>query len=83
MPEIASRKHIEKIDIILSEVLKESGIDLKEIDVVGVTEGPGLIGSLLVGVNFAKGICYSFKKPLYGIQHVEGHILSVLFDDVA
>ena len=81
VPEIASRKHIEKIEIIFKEVLKKSNVEFKDIDIVGVTEGPGLIGSLLVGVNFAKGLCYSYKKTLYGIHHIEGHILSVMFDN--
>ncbi len=81
VPEIASRKHIEKIEIIFKEVLNKSNMEFKDIDIVGVTEGPGLVGSLLVGVNFAKGLCYSLKKTLYGIHHIEGHILSVMFDN--
>ncbi|MBP2033171.1 N6-L-threonylcarbamoyladenine synthase [Clostridium algifaecis] len=74
VPEIASRKHIEAISVVVDEALKEANIDLKEIDAVGVTYGPGLVGALLVGLQYAKGLAYAIKKPLIGVNHIEGHI---------
>ncbi len=81
VPEIASRKHIEKIGYIFEEAVATSQINIEDIDTVAVTKGPGLVGSLLVGVNFAKGIAFALKKPLYEINHIEGHILSVLLEN--
>ncbi|TZE82532.1 tRNA (adenosine(37)-N6)-threonylcarbamoyltransferase complex transferase subunit TsaD [Calorimonas adulescens] len=74
VPEIASRRHIEVIDYLLDEALEEAGISLEDIDVVGVTAGPGLIGSLLVGVSYAKGLAFALGKPLVGVNHIAGHI---------
>ncbi len=74
VPEIASRKHIEKINQVIEEALKEADITLDEIDAIGVTYGPGLVGALLVGVAEAKAIAYAKKKPLIGVHHIEGHI---------
>lgn len=74
VPEIASRKHIEKIDQVIEEALVEAGVTLEDIDVIGVTYGPGLVGALLVGVAEAKAISYAAKKPLVGIHHIEGHV---------
>lgn len=74
VPEIASRKHIENIDGVVNEALKEAGIKLEYVDAVAVTYGPGLVGALLVGLAFAKGIAFSAKKPLIGVHHIEGHI---------
>lgn len=74
VPEIASRKHIEAISVVVDEALKEANVDLKEIDAVGVTYGPGLVGALLVGLQYAKGLAYAIKKPLVGVNHIEGHI---------
>ncbi len=74
VPEIASRKHIEKINQVVEEALKEAGTTLEEIDAVAVTYGPGLVGALLVGVAEAKAIAYAAQKPLIGIHHIEGHI---------
>lgn len=74
VPEIASRKHIEKINQVIDEALKEADITLDEIDAIGVTYGPGLVGALLVGVAEAKAIAYAKKKPLVGVHHIEGHI---------
>jgi N6-L-threonylcarbamoyladenine synthase len=81
VPEIASRKHIEKITLVFEEAMEESQVDLKNVDMVAVTTGPGLVGSLLVGVNFAKGIAYALKKPLLPVNHIEGHILAVLLEN--
>ncbi len=81
VPEIASRKHIEKIDRIFFEAFKKAEISPNDIDIISVTQGPGLVGSLLIGLNFAKAIAYFLKKPLYPVHHIEGHILSVLFEN--
>ncbi len=74
VPEIASRKHIEKINQVIEEALKEAEMTLDDIDAVGVTYGPGLVGALLVGVAEAKAIAYARKLPLVGVHHIEGHI---------
>ena len=74
VPEIASRKHIEKINQVIEAALSEAGVTLEEIDAIGVTYGPGLVGALLVGVAEAKAIAYAAKKPLIGVHHIEGHI---------
>lgn len=74
VPEIASRKHIEKINEVIEEALKEAGVTLADIDAIGVTYGPGLVGALLVGVAEAKAIAYARKLPLIGVHHIEGHI---------
>ena len=81
VPEIASRKHIEKIKILCEQAFNHSNIDINEIDIISVTQGPGLIGSLLVGVNFAKAIAYALGKKLYFVNHIEGHILSVFIEN--
>lgn len=74
VPEIASRKHMEKINQVIEEALAEAKVALDDIDAVAVTYGPGLVGALLVGVAEAKAICYAKKKPLVGVHHIEGHI---------
>lgn len=74
VPEIASRKHIEKINQVIEEALNEAGVTLEDIDAVGVTYGPGLVGALLVGVAEAKAIAFAANKPLVGVHHIEGHI---------
>lgn len=74
VPEIASRKHIEKINQVIEEALATAGMKLEEMDAVGVTYGPGLVGALLVGVAEAKAISYAKKLPLVGVHHIEGHI---------
>ena len=74
VPEIASRKHIEKINQVVEAALKEADVTLDEIDAIGVTYGPGLVGALLVGVAEAKAIAYAKKKPLVGVHHIEGHV---------
>ena len=74
VPEIASRKHIEKINQVITQALEDADTTLEEIDVIGVTYGPGLVGALLVGVAEAKAIAYAAKKPLVGVHHIEGHI---------
>ena len=74
VPEIASRKHIEKINQVIEEALCEADCSLDDIDAIGVTYGPGLVGALLVGVAEAKAIAYARNLPLIGVHHIEGHI---------
>jgi len=74
VPEIASRKHVEKINGCIRAALSEAGVTLEDIDVVAVTYGPGLVGALLVGVSAAKAISFAQNKPLIGVHHIEGHI---------
>lgn len=74
VPEIASRKHIEKINQVIEEALSQAGVTLEEITAIGVTYGPGLVGALLVGVAEAKAIAYAVGKPLVGVHHIEGHV---------
>jgi N6-L-threonylcarbamoyladenine synthase len=74
VPEVASRAHIKAIVPIVRKSLADSHTDLQEIDGVAVTAGPGLIGSIIVGVAFAKSLCFSCRKPLLGIDHIESHI---------
>lgn len=74
VPEIASRKHIEKINQVIEEALSEANVTLDDIDAIGVTYGPGLVGALLVGVAEAKAIAYAKQIPLVGVHHIEGHI---------
>ena len=74
VPEIASRKHIEKINQVIEEALSAAGVTLADIDAIGVTYGPGLVGALLVGVAEAKAISFASGIPLVGVHHIEGHI---------
>lgn len=74
VPEIASRKHIEKINQVIQEALEQAEVTLDDLDAIGVTYGPGLVGALLVGVAEAKAISYAKKIPLVGVHHIEGHI---------
>lgn len=74
VPEVASRMHIEAVSGVVEEALLEANVTLDKIDAIGVTYGPGLVGALLVGLQFAKGLAFSSKKPLVGVNHIEGHI---------
>ncbi len=74
VPEIASRKHIEAISPVIKEAMDRAGLAFKNIDVVSTTFGPGLPGSLIVGLSAAKAISFALKKPLIGVNHLEGHI---------
>ena len=74
VPEIASRKHIEKINQVIEEALQSAHVTLDDLDAIGVTYGPGLVGALLVGVAEAKAISYAKHLPLVGVHHIEGHI---------
>ena len=74
VPEIASRCHVEVINQVVKEAIKKANMQLEDIDVVSCTYGPGLVGALLVGVSYAKGLAYALQKPLVGVNHIEGHI---------
>ncbi|MBP5250593.1 MAG: tRNA (adenosine(37)-N6)-threonylcarbamoyltransferase complex transferase subunit TsaD, partial [Lachnospiraceae bacterium] len=74
VPEIASRKHIEKINIVIEKALSDAGMELRECDAIAVTYGPGLVGALLVGVAEAKAMAYAAGLPLVGVHHIEGHV---------
>jgi N6-L-threonylcarbamoyladenine synthase len=83
VPEIASREHLEKIDPIVTEALGTAGVGLAEIDAIAVTQGPGLVGSLLVGVCYAKALALSLDIPFVGVNHIEGHFFSVTLENPA
>ena len=74
VPEIASRHHVEQITIVLEEAIQQAGISFKDLDAIAVTEGPGLVGALLIGVNAAKAIAFAHNLPLVGVHHIAGHI---------
>ncbi|MFC4401786.1 tRNA (adenosine(37)-N6)-threonylcarbamoyltransferase complex transferase subunit TsaD [Gracilibacillus xinjiangensis] len=74
VPEIASRHHVEQVTLVLEETFAKAGLTMDDIDAVTVTEGPGLVGALLVGVNAAKALAFSHNKPLIGVHHIAGHI---------
>lgn len=76
-PEVASRRHVEVIHTVVGQALEEAHMGLDDLDCIAVTRGPGLVGSLLVGVNMAKGLALARHKPLLGINHIEGHIYSL------
>lgn len=78
VPELAARRHIEIIGHIVDRALDEAGLTLEEIDAYAVANGPGLVGALLVGVNYAKSLAYAKKKPLVGVHHIEGHVCANL-----
>lgn len=81
VPEIASRKHIENISTVVDEAIRESKLSIDEIDAIAVTYGPGLVGALLIGVNYAKSLAYAWNKPLIGVNHIEGHISANYIED--
>lgn len=81
VPEVASRKHVENINDVVAEALAEAKVTSEQIDAIAVTYGPGLVGALLVGVNFAKGLSYAWNKPLIGVNHIEGHICANFIED--
>ena len=74
MPEVAARAHLRWIVPVLDEALADAGVGLDDVDGVAVTYGPGLAGSLLVGINFAKALAWVHDKPLVGVNHLEGHL---------
>jgi N6-L-threonylcarbamoyladenine synthase len=74
VPEIASRKHVESITRIMEEAVREAGVELRDLSAIAVTQGPGLVGSLLVGIVAAKALAYALELPLIGVHHIAGHI---------
>src|SRR5258706_4432305 len=82
-PEVASRMHVEAITPVVQQALANADISAADLDALAVTQGPGLAGSLLVGVNFAKGLALGWNKPLIGINHIEGHIYSLWLSENA
>ncbi len=81
VPEIASRRHMEKLSSVTKEALQQANLSLEEIDAIAVTAGPGLIGALLAGVNFAKGLAFASNKPLIPVHHVRGHVAACYLAD--
>ncbi|MEW6428378.1 MAG: tRNA (adenosine(37)-N6)-threonylcarbamoyltransferase complex transferase subunit TsaD [Thermodesulfobacteriota bacterium] len=81
VPELASRKHVENIGPVVAAALAAAGLDLDDIDAVAVTRGPGLVGSLLVGLSFAKALAYVKGIPLIGVDHMAGHLASIEFSE--
>jgi N6-L-threonylcarbamoyladenine synthase len=81
VPEIACRHHLETIDIVFKQCLEKAQINKEEIDLIAVTQGPGLIGALLVGMSFAKTLAFSLDKPLIGVNHLEAHLESVFIEN--
>ncbi len=81
VPEIASRKHIENINFVIEKALSDAGCTLDDIDAIGVTYGPGLVGALLVGVAEAKAIAFAKDIPLVGVNHIEGHVCANYVED--
>src|ERR1044071_471368 len=81
VPELASREHLDKIVPVVEEAFSRANLAPKDIDGIAVTVGPGLVGSLLVGVSYAKAMAFALRKPLVGVNHIEGHIYSVAFEN--
>jgi N6-L-threonylcarbamoyladenine synthase len=81
VPELASREHLEKIEPIVREALEKAGVSFTDINAVAVTQGPGLVGALLVGVCYAKALAWSLDVPCVGVNHIEGHFFSVAFEN--
>ena len=80
VPELASRKHVESITAVVQNAIDDAGLGLADIDGVAATQGPGLIGALLVGFSFAKSLSYALDIPFIGVNHLEGHINSIFLD---
>src|SRR6476646_264323 len=81
VPELASREHLDKIVPIVNEAFQQARMEHSQIDGFAVTVGPGLVGSLLVGVSYAKAMAFALRKPIVGVNHIEGHIYSVAFEN--
>ncbi len=81
VPELAARAHLEKIDHVVRAALEQAGVGLADLDAIGVTAGPGLIGALLVGVTWAKAVAAATGLPLIGVHHMEAHLFGVALDD--
>src|SRR5215212_1495953 len=81
VPELASREHLDKIVPVVEEAFERAGVAKEELDGIAVTAGPGLVGSLLVGLSYAKAMAFALGVPLVGVNHIEGHIYSVVFEN--
>jgi N6-L-threonylcarbamoyladenine synthase len=81
VPELASREHLQKVVAVVTTALAQAQVTWEDIDGIAVTYGPGLVGALLVGICYAKSVAYSLNKPLIGVNHLEGHIYSVVFEN--
>ena len=81
VPELASREHLRKIEPVVGEVCARARVNVGDVDGIAVTEGPGLIGSLLVGLVYGKALAHALAKPLVGVNHLEGHIHAVLLEN--
>ena len=81
VPELASRKHVEAISVVINSALEEAGVTVDQIEGIGVTQGPGLIGALLVGLSTAKAMAWRLGIPLAAVHHIEGHILALLLEE--
>ena len=82
VPELASREHLRQIVPVVREVMEQSGLRFEELDAIGVTQGPGLVGSLLVGITYGKTLAKALGKPLIGVNHLEGHVHAVFLEAV-
>jgi len=80
VPELASRRHVENMPVVITEALKRAGVGIKDVDLLAVTRGPGLVGALLVGLSAAKAIAWSLQKPLVPVHHLHGHIVAAGFN---
>ncbi|MGB6927772.1 MAG: tRNA (adenosine(37)-N6)-threonylcarbamoyltransferase complex transferase subunit TsaD, partial [Syntrophobacteria bacterium] len=81
VPELASRQHVKVIIPVVSEALQRADLGMSGVDAIAVTQGPGLVGSLLVGIGVAKGLAYATGKPLVAVNHLEGHILAAFLEE--
>jgi N6-L-threonylcarbamoyladenine synthase len=78
VPELSSRAHLQIVNPLVKSALKKSNLELNDINLIAATAGPGLIGALLVGLTYAKGLSFGSGKPFMGVNHIEGHIFSGL-----
>jgi N6-L-threonylcarbamoyladenine synthase len=83
VPELASRAHLQVIDAVVDSALAEAGVTLAQLDAIGATAGPGLIGALLVGLTWAKAVAYALGRPLVAVHHMEAHLFAASIDDAA
>ncbi len=81
VPDLAAQDHLQKIESVVDEAIVKAKVSLKDIDAIAVTQGPGLVGSLLVGVCYAKALAWGLGIPFVGVNHIEGHVYSVVFDN--
>jgi N6-L-threonylcarbamoyladenine synthase len=80
-PELAAREHLDKIEPVVKEAIAKANVEFKDLDAIAVTQGPGLIGSLLVGVSYAKALAWGLEIPFVGVNHIEGHVYSIVFEN--